>query len=98
MNRGFNTRISHWLFTFPCSSVQLTTSLKCPLGGSSVNINAALQPRKHVAYLRFAAASCQVVYLSNRQLPVPDMKIRQVSNKSLCSIKAPSKRILWKII
>ena len=38
------------------SSVELAAGLKCPLRGASVNIEARLHPREHVAHLRFAAA------------------------------------------
>lgn len=48
-----------------CVSVELATSFKCPLRGTSINIKARLHPCKNVAHLRFAAASGQIINLSH---------------------------------
>lgn len=80
-----------------CASVELATGLECPLGGAAVNVEAGLHPRKHVAHLRFAAARGQVVNLPHRQFTVPDVKIRQVPNESLCCVESSSEHVLrWR--
>lgn len=62
-NSGFDDCID---LLFPASSVELATSFKCPLRGTSVNVKACLHPCKNVAHLCFAAASCQIINLSDR--------------------------------
>lgn len=73
----------------------MAASFECPLRGAAVNVQVRLHPCKHVAHLSFAAAGCQIVNLPFGELSVPDVEIRQVSDKSLCGIEPPAISVLW---
>lgn len=56
-------------------SVDLTTSLECPLGGSTKDLDLGLSPGDDIAREGLAAAGGQVVHLPRGQLAVPDVEM-----------------------
>jgi len=75
-------------------SVQLAARFEGPLGGSSVDVEAGLQPGEDVAHLGLAAAGGQVVDLAHRQLAVPHVEVGQVADERLRGVEAPAVRVL----
>lgn len=56
-------------------SVDLTTSLECPLGGSTKDLDLGLSPGDDIAREGLTAAGGQVVHLPRGQLAVPDVEM-----------------------
>lgn len=74
--------------------VDLTTSFKCPFGGSTININVGLRPGYDTTRQSFGAASGQVVDLPWGQFSVPDVEVSQFSHKCLGGVKSTAKGVL----
>lgn len=77
-------------------SVDLTTSFKCPLGGSAVDLNVGLGPGDDVARKGLGAAGGQVVHLPRGQLAVPDVEMGQLAHERLSGIKPTTQSVLQK--
>lgn len=74
--------------------VDLTTSFKCPFGGSAININVGLRPGYDTTRQGFGAASGQVVDLPWGKFSIPDVEMSQFSHKCLGGIKSTAKSVL----
>lgn len=77
-------------------SVDLATSLECPLGGSTKDLDLGLSPGDDVAREGLAAAGGQVVDLPGGQLAVPDVEMGQLTHKRLGGVKPSTKSVLWR--
>lgn len=56
-------------------SVDLATSLECPLGGSTKDLDLGFSPGDDIAREGLTAAGGQVVHLPRSQLAVPDVEM-----------------------
>lgn len=76
--------------------VERAARLKGPFGRSAKYFNVALRPGEDVTSRCFAVAGGQVVDLGDGKFPIPDIKVRKLSDKGLCCVKASSQRVLWR--